>query len=46
MEFYDDTKEEDPLNMPPPLGRAVSMTAFIDADHGNNVVTRRSEITY
>ena len=33
MELYGDLKEEDPPNMPPPLGRAISMTGFVDADH-------------
>ena len=46
MEFYGDLKEEDPPNMPTLLGRPVSMTAFVDADHASNVVTRRSHSGY
>jgi hypothetical protein len=45
-EFYGSLREEDPPNMPTPLGRAVSMTAFVDADHGSNVITRRSQTGY
>ena len=32
--------------MPKPLGRPVSMTIFVDADHTSNVVTRRSQTGY
>jgi hypothetical protein len=46
MQFYGDMKEEDPQNMLPPLGRTVSVTVFVEADHGSNVVTRRSPIGY
>ena len=38
MELYGDLKKEDPLDMPPPIGRAVSITGFVDVDHGSNVV--------
>ena len=41
-EFYGDLEEEDPPRMPEPLGNPVSTTAFVDADHASNVVTRRS----
>ena len=34
IELDGDLKEEDPPNMPSPLGGAVSVTVFIDADHG------------
>ena len=39
-------KKEDPPNMPPPLGRSVLMTVFVDADHGSNVLARRSHIAW
>jgi hypothetical protein len=41
-EFYGDIEEEDPPNMPEPLGHPVQITMFVDANHANNVVTRRS----
>ena len=41
-EFYGDIQEEEPPNMPEPLGRPVQITMFVDANHANNVVTRRS----
>ena len=41
-EFYGDVREETPPHMPEPLGRPVMQTEFVDADHANNVVTRRS----
>ena len=41
-EFYGEMKEEDPQGMPTPLGEAVKITAYLDANHANNVVTRRS----
>jgi hypothetical protein len=40
-EFYGDVKEEDPPNMPTPLGAPVSITCFVDSDHAGNKVTRR-----
>jgi hypothetical protein len=40
-EFYSNVKEEDPPNMPPPLGAPVSITCFVDSDHTGNKVTRR-----
>jgi hypothetical protein len=39
-EFYSDVKEEDPPNMPPPLGAPVSITCFVDSDHAGSKVTR------
>lgn len=42
LEFYGDVVEEDPPRMPPPLGKPVTITVFVDADHASNVVTRRS----
>ena len=40
--FYGKVKEEDPLDMPEPLGKPVTITVFVDADHASNTVTRRS----
>ena len=42
LPFYGDVVEEDPPNMPEPLGEPVVMTVFVDADHASNVMTRRS----
>ena len=42
FEFYSDVKEEIPLDAPKPLGKAVEITAFIDADHAGDRLTRRS----
>ena len=41
-EFYGYAKEEDPPNMPEPLGKPVMTSCFVDSDHASNVVTRRS----
>ena len=41
-EFYGDVVEEDPPNMPEPLGNPVTMHCFVDANHAGNKVTRRS----
>ena len=41
-EFYGDVEEELPPNMPEPRGHSVSISAFVDANHAGNVVTRRS----
>jgi hypothetical protein len=41
-EFYGDVVEELPPRCPKPLGRAVDITCFVDADHAGNVITRRS----
>ena len=41
-EFYGDIKEEEPPNMPEPLGQSMDTVVFVDADHASNVVTRRS----
>lgn len=41
-EFYGDVKEEDPPNMPEPLGNPVTISCFVDANHAGNKVTRRS----
>ncbi len=39
-DFYGDVVKEDPPNMPVPLGNAVQMSCFVDADHAGNKVTR------
>jgi hypothetical protein len=41
-EFYGDVVEELPPKMPKPMGNAVNITCFVDANHAGNVVTRRS----
>jgi hypothetical protein len=41
-EFYGDVEEELPRNMPVPRGNMVIISAFVDANHAGNVVTRRS----
>jgi hypothetical protein len=41
-EFYGDVTEELPPNMPEPRGRSVTISAFVDANHAGNIITRRS----
>ena len=41
-DFYGDVVEEDPPHMPEPLGKSVVISAFVDANHAGNKVTRRS----
>ena len=41
-EFYGDVEEELPVKMPKPRGNPVTISAFVDANHAGNVVTRRS----
>jgi hypothetical protein len=41
-EFYGDVTEELPPNMPKPWGHPVTTSAFVDANHAGNIVTRRS----
>ena len=45
-DFYGDVKEEIPEDAPEPLGEPIKITAFVDADHAGNVVTRRSQTGY
>ena len=45
-EIYRDAEEPLPHRMPMPRGRSVVMTAFVDASHGANKVTRRSHTGY
>ena len=41
-EFYGDIEEELLPNMPKPWGHLVSISAFVDANHAENVVTQCS----
>jgi hypothetical protein len=41
-DFYPNAKEDIPLNAPTPLGKAVQMIAFVDADHAGDLLTRQS----
>ena len=43
IEYYRDAKDELPPRMPVPRGRKVYTTAFVDASHASNKVTRRSQ---
>jgi hypothetical protein len=40
--FYGDVKEEEPNDMPIPLGLPVNIACFVDANHAGNMITRRS----
>jgi hypothetical protein len=42
MEFYPDSSEEIPKDLPPEKGPRVRMTVYVDADHAHDLVTRRS----
>ena len=44
-DFYGDIEEELPARMPEPLGNPVTISAFVDANHAGNVVTRRSLVS-
>ena len=41
-EYYRDAEEQFPRVMPRPRGKSVVTTAFVDASHAANKVTRRS----
>jgi hypothetical protein len=41
-EFYGDVHKELPPNMPEPRGHSVTTSAFVDANHAGNVITRHS----
>ena len=45
-EQYRDAQEQIPFKQPPPRGRSVSSTAFVDASHGANHKTRKSHTGY
>jgi hypothetical protein len=40
-DFYGDVIEDNPPNMPVPLGNPIQMSCFVDADHAGNKVTWR-----
>jgi desulfoferrodoxin (superoxide reductase-like protein) len=42
MEFYADTSEKIPKDLPPEKGPRVRMTVYVDADHAHDLVTRIS----
>ena len=42
FEFYGDVKEEIPSDAPRPYGKPVEITAWVDADHAGDKLTRRS----
>ena len=42
-EVYVDACEELPTNAPIPRGKSIQMNCFVDADHGGDRVTRRSQ---
>jgi hypothetical protein len=42
MEFYPDTSEEIPKDLPPEKGPRIRMTVYVDANHTHGLVTRRS----
>jgi hypothetical protein len=39
-EFYGEVQEELPPKMPKPWGQRVTISAFVDANHAGNKVTR------
>ena len=41
-ELYPDAVEDKTTNAPPPKGKRVQITCFVDVDHGGDQVTRRS----
>jgi hypothetical protein len=42
VEFYPDAGEEIPKDLPPEKGPRVRIIIYVDADHTNDIVTRRS----
>jgi hypothetical protein len=44
LDFYAGATEVLPPDQPEPLGNAVQMTMFVDSDHAEDKVTRRSRI--
>mmetsp|Transcript_6495 Transcript_6495/g.15345 ORF Transcript_6495/g.15345 Transcript_6495/m.15345 type:complete len:176 (+) Transcript_6495:2011-2538(+) len=44
--YYRDAVEELPSNMPKPRGRSVGSTAWVDASHAANKMTRKSHTGY
>ena len=44
--FYGNVKEAIPENAPDPLGNAVTLTGYVDADHAGDRMSRRSRTGY
>ena len=44
--FYGDVKEAIPLNAPEPRGKEVDLRLFVDSDHANDKLARRSRTGY
>jgi hypothetical protein len=42
MEFYLNTSEEIPKDLPPEKGPRIKMTVYVDADHAHDLVTRKT----
>jgi len=42
-DFYGRVQEDIPLNAPTPLGKAVQLNVFVNANHARNKITRRSQ---
>ena len=42
-EMYPDAVEDHPPNAPPPRGRSVRVSCFVDSDHAGDKITRRSQ---
>ena len=45
-DHYRHAEEESPINMPKPRGKSVQITAFVDASHAQDKVSRRSHTGY
>ena len=45
-EFYGEVREEIPSDAPKPLGKPIELTAFVDADHAGDKLTRRSHTCF
>ena len=41
--IYADVQEDIPINAPIPRGKSVQSNCFVDADHGGDWITRRSQ---
>jgi hypothetical protein len=44
--FYGDVKEAIPPNAPPPKGKSITLTMYVDSDHAGDQQTRRSRSGY
>ena len=45
-EFYGDTEEAIPADMPKPLGKEVDLRMFVDSDHAEDKKTNRSRTRF